>query len=274
MLPIYKYFQETLEIFHKKSSHISPHLHNSIEFVYVTRGTLELGIGQELYHMEQGDFGIIFPGLIRHYQVFDTKKCTAYYLIASTALSGSFLLTLQQYCPENPVIPADKLHPDIRYAIQSLYKNPANQQKDVIYQAFVQLILARSLPELNLVEKSTVGSNDIIYQTVSYIAEHFQEEITLTSMAHDLGYSPYALSRVFSGTFHRNFNQYLNEIRLEYACALLQYTDQSITDAYENAGFESQRTFNRVFREKFHMSPREYRKMYKDFNITEDSDES
>ena len=78
-------------------------------------------------------------------------------------------------------------------------------------------------------------------------------------MAADLGFSPYTLSRVFSGTFHKNFNQYLNEVRLEYACSLLLYTNQTITDVFMNAGFESQRTFNRVFNEQFHMSPREYR---------------
>lgn len=50
-----------------------------------------------------------------------------------------------------------------------------------------------------------------------------------------------------------NFNQYLNEIRLEYACTLLLYTNQTITDIYMNAGFESQRTFNRVFLEEYHM---------------------
>lgn len=33
-------------------------------------------------------------------------------------------------------------------------------------------------------------------------------------MAKDLGVSKYVLSRVFSKTFHRNFNQYLNDARL------------------------------------------------------------
>lgn len=79
-------------------------------------------------------------------------------------------------------------------------------------------------------------------------------------MASDLEYSPYSLSRVFSGTFHKNFNQYLNEIRLEYAASLLLYTNQTITDVYMNAGFESQRTFNRVFLEEYRLSPRDYRK--------------
>ena len=55
MFPVYE---------EKKNLHIhlrtSPHLHNSIEFIYITEGTLELGMGQELYHMEEGDLAVIF----------------------------------------------------------------------------------------------------------------------------------------------------------------------------------------------------------------------
>ena len=109
-------------------------------------------------------------------------------------------------------------------------------------------------------DKSSVGSNDIIYQTVSYIAAHYTEELTLSKMAHDLGISQSSLSRVFSGTFHTNFNRYLNEARLDYACSLLLHSDHTILDICIRAGFDSQRTFNRVFQERYHMSPREYRK--------------
>ena len=107
-------------------------------------------------------------------------------------------------------------------------------------------------------------SNDIIYQTVSYIAKHYKEEISLETIARDLGINKYALSRVFSGTFHRNFKQYLNEQRLNYVCVHLECTDKSITDICLDAGFESQRTFNRVFRERYKVTPREYRNLYRE----------
>lgn len=261
MIPIYEKTEDTFEVFHKRSSHISPHLHKSLEMVYVTKGSLELGIGEELYHMEEGDFAIVFPDIIHHYQVFDSGKCTGIYVLASPALGGVFTSTLQQYCPDYPIIKKEFLHPDISYAVHSLFKNPAFEHAQAIHQSMIQLILARSMPVFKLTDKNSIGSHDIIYETVSYIARHFKEEMTLTSMARDLGYSPYTLSRVFSGTFHRNFNQYLNEIRLDYVCTLLQYTDQSITEAYENAGFNSQRTFNRAFYDRYRMSPREYRKI-------------
>lgn len=124
--------------------------------------------------------------------------------------------------------------------------------------------LARSIPCYRLAEKSSVESSDIIYQTVSYIAKHFKEPVSLESMAKDLGISKFTLSRVFSGTFHRNFNQYLNEQRLNYVCVHLECTDKSITDIWLDAGFDSQRTFNRVFRERYRMTPREYRSLYKE----------
>ena len=39
---------------------------------------------------------------------------------------------------------------------------------------------------------------------------------------------------------------------------------KSITDICLDAGFDSQRTFNRVFRERYRMTPREYRTLYKE----------
>ena len=56
--------KEEIIAVNKKSKHIEPHLHNALEIVCVTNGTLELGVGQELYHMEKGDIGFVFPDII------------------------------------------------------------------------------------------------------------------------------------------------------------------------------------------------------------------
>lgn len=263
MRPLYNHHERDLEIVNRKSGHVPPHIHRSMECVHVTGGSLELGIGQEFYHMEKGDFAVIFPDVIHHYQVFDPDGCTCTYLLASPVLGGDFIEALQKYCPENPVISGRELHPDIPYILNRLLSEAKKKEPEkfgsTIHFAFIQIILARCLPCYQLIEKGMIDNDDLVYQTVSYLARNFTEEVTLTSMAKDLGISPYVLSRVFSGTFHMNFNQYLNDLRLNYASAMLIHTNQSITDVYLNAGFESQRTFNRVFKERFHMSPRDYR---------------
>lgn len=57
-----------------------------------------------------------------------------------------------------------------------------------------------------------------------------------------------------------------NEQRLNAAVFWLENTDHTITDIWLDAGFESQRTFNRVFREKYKVTPRDYRKWYAEQN--------
>ena len=64
-------FKETKEEVYaaqRVSKHVSPHLHNALEIVCVTEGTLEMGVGQELYHMEKGDIGFVFSDIIHHFQ--------------------------------------------------------------------------------------------------------------------------------------------------------------------------------------------------------------
>ena len=106
MKPIYEENEETLEIAEQISCHIPPHLHKSMELVSVTEGTLEIGVGTELYHMEKGDFALVFPELIHHYQVFNSESCKAIYALASPLLAPSYTKELQQFCPVNPIIPA------------------------------------------------------------------------------------------------------------------------------------------------------------------------
>lgn len=234
-----------------------------MECIFVTNGTLAIGVGQELYPMKQGDFAVIFPELIHHCQAFGSPSSKAIYLLASPALTGGYLQEIQQYRPEYPVISAKDVHPDISYAIHSLLSHPSVSEYHVLHRAYIQIILARSLPLFHLIQTEQDRTQDIVYQTVSYISRRFTESFTLKDMAHDLGISSSSLSHVFSGTFHMNFNQYLNETRLEYACSLLRHTDHAILTICENSGFDSQRTFNRVFKKCHHMSPRDYRNLHK-----------
>ena len=92
----------------KKSVHVPPHLHEAIEIIYVTDGTVELGVGQELFHMEQGDFAIVFPNVIHHYQVFGQGENKAIYLFLDPSLTQNFYEDLQKYSPAYPII--DKEH--------------------------------------------------------------------------------------------------------------------------------------------------------------------
>lgn len=106
---------------------------------------------------------------------------------------------------------------------------------------------------------------DMKEEIVSYISVNFRKSFLLEDMAKDLGVSKYVLSRTLFKTFHRNFNQCLIDARLGYAKQRLENTNDSIITICLDSGFESQRTFNLVFKEKYKVSPSEYRRtLYED----------
>lgn len=266
MFPVYEQKKENVHILQKTSRHAPPHLHNSVEFIYVISGSMEIGMGQELFHMDEGDFAVIFPDVIHHYQVFEKGKNKSIYVWALPVITSNYMDTLQNLCPVDPVIKKADLHPDIKYVLQALLqqKNISKEKKEEIQntsenvleersveQAYIQILLARSLGKMKLMDKKSVESNDIVYQAVSYIAKHFREDLSLEKISKELGVNKFTLSRVFSGIFHKNFKQYINEHRLNYASAMLECSNEDITSIYLDAGFESQRTFNRVFKDRF-----------------------
>ncbi len=257
MISLYEKKDENLHMVHKESVHFPPHLHSGLEMVYVTRGSLVLGIGCEMYQMEKGDFAIVFPNLIHHFQVFGEGRKEAFYIVPQMSLTGCFMEELQKKYPTNPVIKKENVHPDIYKSILQLHKEEV--RNPIIEQAHIQIILTRSMSYFELVSRESLENDDIIYQTVMYVAKNFKEDINLDTMAKELCVSKYVLSRIFSSTFHTNFNQYLNEQRLNYAVSMLEYTDWSITDICLESGFQSQRTFNRAFQEKYKKTPREYK---------------
>ena len=225
----------------KKPVHVPPHLHKAIEVVYVTDGEIELGVGQELFHMDEGDFAVVFPNVIHHYQVFGEKENKVIFLYLEPTLFPSYYRELQIYSPKNPVVKKEQVHPDVVNAIK--YLTGITEGDPRMIQAYAQMILAHVFTTMPMMDKSAVGSDDLIYNAVEYVAKNFRENISLEKMAYELCVS-----------------KYVNGVRLNYAVAALENTMDSITNICLDCGFESQRTFNRVFKERYKITPREYRK--------------
>ena len=253
----YEKRNEGVSVEWKNSVHVPPHLHEAIEIIYVTDGTVELGVGTELFHMDKGDFAIVFPNVIHHYQVFGGENNKAIYLFLEPSLTPGFYEDLQKYNPTYPVISRKMLHKDIVNSVNALVN--LKDFNPMIIQAHAQIIIAHVFSDMKMMDKDLIGGDDIVYGVVEYVAKNFKEEISLDKMAYDLGVSKYVLSRLFAKTFHCNFNGYVNGVRLNYAVTALENTSESITNICLDAGFESQRTFNRVFKERYKMTPREYR---------------
>jgi len=92
-----------------------------------------------------------------------------------------------------------------------------------------------------------------------HLAANFRETIFQADVARSIGLSPAAFSRFFRRTTGRGFTETLNDIRLGHACELLRETDQTVAEICYACGFENLANFNRQFRRRHALSPREWR---------------
>lgn len=237
------------------------HLHPQLELYQIVHGEATVTVHDESRTLHAGDMAVIFPNQIHSYTAL-SPETQARLMICDLSYTGRYTDILLQNAPADPFINSGQLHPNVTYAMQELVNEAQIQDDSTVSSPFVQLILARTLPLLQLQRNRSKDHQEVTYQITSYIGEHFREPLTLTSLAQALGISKYHLSHVFADKIGQNFPSYLSRVRLSYACTLLSETDLSVTEIAEEAGFESQRTFFRVFQEQYQMTPLQYRRSY------------
>lgn len=107
---------------------------------------------------------------------------------------------------------------------------------------------ARSLPPLHGLSKA-----------ITYVREHFCEDIDMSALARLAGFSPRQLQRKFRGLFGVSPHEFILKTRLLAACQRLRETDQSLAEISNACGFPDQSAFSRHFRAHIGLTPRRYR---------------
>ena len=95
-------------------------------------------------------------------------------------------------------------------------------------------------------------------EIIVFIRENYTASISREELAETVGVNPNYFSSLFNIYTGKKINEYINEIRLQKASALLAQQNDSVIDVAFSSGFESLTTFNRLFKKKFSCTPKEY----------------
>ena len=85
------------------------------------------------------------------------------------------------------------------------------------------------------------------------------EEVTVEAVTKELGYTRQYVSGRFHRITGRLLSHFLKEKRLEKAARLLKSGNMRISQIARRSGFDSENYFRQQFRERFGMSPRQFR---------------
>ncbi|MBK1877437.1 AraC family transcriptional regulator [Pelagicoccus mobilis] len=108
-------------------------------------------------------------------------------------------------------------------------------------------------------KSGAAGYSEIISEAIEFISSRFRDPITLQDVLKHTSTSRATFSRHFPQFTGQSFTTFLQQYRLEYCRRLLIAGNHSITEAAFESGFQNLSHFNRLFRERWGQTPREFR---------------
>jgi len=99
-----------------------------------------------------------------------------------------------------------------------------------------------------------------IDEAINYIHEHYREKLTLELVASKVFVNPKYFSHVFKKEMGISFTDYVVNLKIQYACKLLETTNYQAYRISMECGFSDPSYFNRVFYAQMNMTPQIYRK--------------
>lgn len=251
---------------------LSPyHRNNHLELYYVVKGSQEIRIEDEMVCLNEKDL-VILNQQCHHSDVLSPNNMD----IRIIGINLDYLETVLYPFISNQEIKGfitrmlDTMHVDSEYWIVrnidliNLFEELSNEMrvKDDFYEDAIRLYLLRILQKLIPTEKKIKpfhGRKGIIFHEVDQYMRHNYERVSLDDLSSYLKFSKDYFNRLIKEITGMTYTEYLQLIRMEKACELLEKTDLTIRDIAYDVGYVNLAHFYEIFKEMYDLTPHEYR---------------
>lgn len=232
------------------------HFHKNYEITYVLSGQVEMTLNGIKTLLSAGDFVLIFPN---EFHAYRTPKASEVWIgVFSADFVGEFAKITTNKRARNSVFSCE---PEIQAFLEK-YLIIADTPDTFILKSALYAVCREFLNHTELFDAA--NEKNFIYDIITYVSANFQNTISLETVAKEFGYEYHYLSRQFHNHFHMNFKQFLNTYRTDHARDQLLHSGKSITEIALSSGFQTTRTFNRVFQEQTGVTPSEFKKKHQE----------
>lgn len=240
-----------------------PHFHKGYEFAWVLSGELHATVADKHYLLKQGDALFITPFALHSYVTQQTSE--VFVAVFAGTYVGQFASATKEMEPTDAkfTVPAPL---SVYLHAQMIGLTQAPKQEFVLLPVPSHYALKSCLYAIcdafsSVAEWCDKRSNhEIAFKMISYIERHYTEDITLRAMADELSYEYHYISRVLRENLGVRFRVLVNQYRCERAKDMITETSTPLSVIAMNCGFQSIRSFNRVFFETTGKTPSQIRK--------------
>lgn len=117
----------------------------------------------------------------------------------------------------------------------------------------------RLLASPNYDENKTRLYNNRIAKIISFLNDHYKEQLRIETIAAEISMNTSAFCRYFREKTGKSCIEYIQDLRIGHACRLLIETSHDIFQISIECGFNTICHFNKTFKKRTGISPSEYR---------------
>jgi AraC-like DNA-binding protein len=260
------------------------HYHQEYELSFITEGSGKRIVGDSVEEFQPGDLIFIGPQ-IPHVWLSETtlinqpsgRTLESVYLLFNQDILPDGLISLPEFKHVNHAmelsergirITGDTLNQVSRIMLQLPYLSGL---KRLILFYEIMDIIGNSNSFQFLASKTYVKSkfetaNNRVKAIHEFLMKNYQDEINLQEIAGIVHMAPASACRFFKYSTGLTIFEYLNKIKIDFACKLLLNTELNIVDISYDCGFNNLSHFNKQFRKFIDKTPTQFRKLRHTFN--------
>lgn len=251
------------------AAHYDNHVHSAVEIIMPQRGVSVYRLPDHAYSVRPGEI-LIVPSGCPH-ELTEPEETLRYLFL----FEPNLFISLRDLPDINdlvrgPIYIRDeeaRQVTDLLMRVVNCYfeKKPLWNTQCYSYLLQMYVLLGRRYladREPESLSGGRIIDAEIMNSALTYINEHYRDDISLEDVASFAGFSKYYFSRIFKQFSGTSYTEFLTRKRLAVATDLLVYSRKPIHEIAVDSGFGSVASFNRVFRGYKNCTPTQYRAIY------------
>lgn len=279
-------FKEDENIFIKKYDNYDDigitHCHHFIEIIYVISGSATNQMEHSTYTLKKGDL-LMIDYKVPHTITFDPmsedgfltynilftpdffnisalENRDFYSLVSSYLFSSIFTEFSIENKPKNLVRGTPK---DIRQLCEKMYHEYNTREKGFqnLLRAYLIELIVKMFREIDKQSPAfTETHQELVMKAISYMQENYTSTINLDEVVSGIFLSKDYFRQIFKKTTGISISAYIQELRINEACRLLEETVYNSSQIAYECGFNDTKFFYQTFKRVMGMTPAEYRR--------------
>lgn len=255
-----------------ENGYICLHWHEEVQLTLILEEDFICKIENEVISLVPGDIIFINSGILHEIKPVKAYSGNLYsYIWRNNLLAGSIdvekssiLPLIESRIPYIKFSKEDACYLEIFNSLQQIVK--LYQEKPKFYMLQIQSKLSevwyelcnKGLNEPGKILPEKIRDDIRIKTALSFMEEHFNENISLETIASSANISRSELCRLFKRVLNDSPRNFLIKYRIRQACSLLRTNRYTVTEVSELTGFNSPSHFGKYFYKETGFTPKEW----------------